>query len=269
MHESLEDWAQWMRATGSSEATVATRTKGIRTLQRHAGLSDPRQIQARHVVAWLADQRSSWTRATYWASAHMWFDFLLTTGELEMDPIARVPKPRQPHGVPRPVSERVVRKILDDPPGHRAYAYVVLASYAGLRVHEVAKIRGEDVNWDTGWMFVAGKGGQEAWVPMHPIVATLARGMPDVGFWFPGSHDGHVAADSVSRTIRNAFKSVGSSATPHMCRHLFGSAVLRACGNARVTQRLLRHQSLASTEIYTKVSGEDMEAAVNALPWIG
>lgn len=267
MHESLDDWAQWMRAVGYTEATVTTRTKGIRTLQRHCGLSDPRLIQAPHVISWLADQGSPWSRATYWSSARTWFDHLIATRQRDDDPMELVPKPRQPKGVPRPVSERVVRKVLDAPPGHRAYAYVVMASYAGLRVHEIAKIRGEEIDWDTRWMFVCGKGNQEAWVPMHPIVQTLAQGMPDVGFWFPGTHDGHVSSDSVSRVIRNAFKAVGSSATPHQCRHLFGSAVLRACGNARVAQQLLRHESLASTQIYTKVSGEDMEAAVGMLGW--
>ena len=267
VHSSLEDWAQWMRAVGSTDATVETRTKGIQSLLHHADIADPRQLQAGHVVAWLANQKSAWTRATYWSSAHMWFDFLTVHGVRDDDPMRRVPKPRQPRGVPRPVSERVVRKVLSDPPGHRAYSYTVLATYAGLRVHEIAKIRGEDVNWDTGWFFVLGKGNQEAWVPMHPLVKTLAQGMADVGFWFPGRHHGHVSPDTVSRVIRNAFKAVGSSATPHQCRHLFGSAVLRSCGNARVAQQLLRHESLSSTQIYTKVSGAEMEEAVNGLGW--
>lgn len=268
MHESLEDWAQWMRAVGSTDATVSTRTKGITALQHHAEQPDPRQLQARDVVSWLADQKSAWTRVTYWCSANMWFDYLTVHGIRDDAPMRQVPKPRQPRGVPRPVSERVVRRILDDPPGHRAYAYVTLASYAGLRVHEIAQVQGEEVDWDTRWMFVLGKGGQEAWVPMHPLVQTLARGMPDVGFWFPGLHSGHVAADTVSRVIRNALKAVGSSATAHQMRHLFGSAVLRSCGNVRVAQQLLRHESLQSTQIYTKVSDADMEAAVAKLGWV-
>lgn len=267
MHASLEEWGQWMHAIGSSEATVRTRTNGVRTLQRHAGLLDPRDVNGPHIIAWLAHCHNASTRHTYWMSVHMWFSYLQATGQRDDDPTARVPKPKQPKGVPRPVSERVVRKVLSNPPGHRSYAYIVLASFAGLRVHEVAKIRGEDIDWGTGWMFVCGKGGQEAMIPMHPRVRELARGMPDVGYWFPGSHDGHVAADTVSRVIRNAFVAVGSTATAHMCRHLAGTALLRECHDVRLVQRFLRHQSLNSTQIYTRVSDDALADAVNSLGW--
>lgn len=266
MHPSLDEWADWMRALGSSEATIRTRTSGIRTLCQHAHLDDPRRVTTRQLVSWLAAANTGWTRRTYWLSVHAWCAWLVLVGERPDDPSAPIPRPRQPHGVPRPVPEVVVRAVLSNPPGRRAYAYIVLASYAGLRVHEIAKVRGEDVDGD--WLFVQGKGGQGAAVPMHPLVMSLARQMPSVSYWFPGSHGGHVAADSVSRVVRNAFKSVGSEATAHRCRHLFGTGVLRASRDIRVTQVLLRHQSLGSTQIYTEVTDADLVAAVHALSWV-
>lgn len=198
----------------------------------------------------------------------MWCIYLVATGQRADDPMAGVRRPRQPRGVPRPVSERVVRKVLSDPPGHRSFAYIALASYAGLRVSEIAAVRGDDVAWDTGWLYVCGKGGRQAWVPMHRKVAELARGMPDVGFWFPGTHNGHVAGDSVGRVVRNAFRAVGSSATAHQCRHLAGTALLRECHDVRLVQRFLRHESLASTAIYTEVSDAALADAVNKLGWV-
>lgn len=268
MHDSLLEWGQWLRASGASEATVTTRLNGVRTLQHHAGLSDPREVSTGDVVGWLAGQRSAWTRATYHASAQAWGQWLVAMGYASVNPAGRVPRPRRPRGVPHPVAERTVRMLLADPPGVRAYAYVVLASFAGLRCVEIARVRGEDVNPDTRWLFVDGKGGQQAWVPMHPVVQRLASGMPPVGPWFPGRKGGHVAPDTVSRVVRNAFRSVGSSASAHDCRHLFGSAVLAASGNTRVAQRLLRHESLSSTQIYTAVGDTELVAAVNSLAWV-
>lgn len=268
MHASLVDWANWLRAYDCSEATIRTRTGNVRTLQNHARLPDPRHVTTGQVVDWLADCRNGSTRHTYWMSAHMWCEYLVATEQRSDNPMHSVHKPRQPRGLPRPVSQRVVRKVLTNPPGHRSYAYVTLACFAGLRVHEIAKIRGEDIDWDIGWMYVLGKGGQEAAVPMHERVLELAKGMPDVGQWFPGTHAGHVAPDTVSRVMRNAFRAVGSAAKPHQCRHYFGSEVLRASGNARVAQELLRHRSLATTQRYTEVTRSDMVDAIRGLGWV-
>lgn len=267
MHASVEEWAAYMRAAGSSEDTVRTRTSGVETLRRYSGLADPREVATRHIIAWLGACESSWSRRTYFVTVRRWCDFLLATGQREDDPCEGVPRPRQPRGIPRPVSERVVRKVLLDPPGHRAYAYVALASFAGLRVSEIARVRGEDVAGS--WLFVCGKGQQQAWIPLHPVLQTLAKGMPEVGFWFPGVHDGHVAPATVSQVIRAAFRGVGSGATAHQCRHLLGSSVLHATGNTRLAQRALRHESLTSTQIYTEVTNAELEAAIAHLPWAG
>jgi len=52
----------------------------------------------------------------------------------------------------------------------------------------------------------------------------------------------------------------------HRFRHKCGTDAQRATGNIRVTQKLLRHASVRSTEGYTFVSDADLHAAVAALP---
>lgn len=267
MHPSLDEWGDWMRAAGMTEATVLTRTKGIRTLCAHVKLDDPREITSRHLIAWLGACRSPWTRQTYWFTARQWCAWLVATGVRDDDPTVRLPRPRQPRSLPRPVSDVVIGKLLRDPPGRRAYAYVVLAVFAGLRVHEIAKVAGEDVDAVGGWLYVLGKGGSNAVVPMHPAVADLARGMPEVGYWFYGVRDGHVCADSVSRVIANALRSVGSRAQPHQLRHSFATAIQRSTHDLRVTQELMRHELPSSTAIYTQVTNADKVAAIESLPW--
>lgn len=255
-----------MRAGGLSERTVQTRTSQIRTLCRAVGEDDPAAITTGQLIDWLSVCVSPWTRRTYWSSARAWCDWLIRMGLREDDPSALLPAPKMPRGTPRPVAWAVIEKMLAEPASVRSYSYVALAAYTGLRVHEIAKFRGEDVDVEVGWLFVDGKGARRAALPLHPVIARLAIGMDPVGYWFPGACGGHVRPQAVSRTIRAALERVGSHASAHALRHAFGSQVLRNSHDIRVTQLLLRHQSLSSTQVYTEVSDADMVAAVNALP---
>ncbi len=48
----------------------------------------------------------------------------------------------------------------------------------------------------------------------------------------------------------------------HALRHYFGTTLYKATKDIRVTQTAMRHQSVSSTMIYTRVSNADVEAAV-------
>jgi integrase/recombinase XerD len=278
-----------MRAAGRSPRTIKTRIGGMETLCRHAGVTAVTAVTAEHVTAWLGDCDKPWTRATYWVTVKCWVSWALAEGIICADPTARVAKPRTPKCVPRPVSDAVIRALLNGeskvPPAlaaggtapngrsrrgnettiQRTRAFVALAALAGLRVHEIAKVRGEDVD-PAGWLYVDGKGGTRAAIPLHPELATIAATMPPVDWWFP--HNGsHVSGEGVSTCIRRALRAVGSTATAHQLRHSFGTAVLRSSHDLRVTQELLRHSSPASTAIYTQVADLDKVDAIRALGW--
>lgn len=172
-------------------------------------------------------------------------------------------------GVPRPVTSAQVEAILGacaDTRARQTRAYVILAAYAGLRVHEIAQIRGEDVR--DGELLVDGKGGSRSSVPMHPAVAALADVMPRRGWWFPTDGiEGHVHRCSVSSAIARAMRRADVPGTPHALRHHYGTQVLISSGgNLRVTQRALRHASPATTAIYTAIADDSLRMAIAAIP---
>jgi len=73
-----------------------------------------------------------------------------------------LPAPREPAREPRPIATAELRKLLAVRMHKRPRVMVLLAAFAGLRVHEIAKFRGEDVNLDCGVLSVQGKGGATA-----------------------------------------------------------------------------------------------------------
>jgi integrase/recombinase XerD len=229
------------------------------------------------LTRWLGNpEHAAWTRATYWGHARAWCLFLVETGRRTDDPAAKMRRPRVPRGLPRPLSNEQVATVLAvagrSSPWHpgagtRAHVYILLAAYAGLRVHEIAQLRGEDVD-ELSVRVVDGKGGHDRLIPTHPFIWAAAANLPGRGLWFPSyGKAGHINPNSVSVAIRRALAAAGIEGHAHQLRHTFGTQVLKSSGgNLRVAQELLGHASPASTALYTLVDDSDLRAAVLGLP---
>lgn len=274
LSDVLDAWARYGLAAGHSERTISSRRY---TIQRLAASGvDPLTADREALTRWLSEltdrqgnpaKRSS--KATYRAQIRAFYTWLLDVGRRADDPSAKLPRPRVSQGQPRPLSQEDVERILaacSDPRARQTRAYVVLAAYAGLRVHEIAKFRGEDIEGHD--LRVIGKGGHEATVPLHPRVEALAARMPRRGWWFPSdSPSGHVHRCSVSSAISRAMKRADVGGTPHAARHFYGTQVLRASGgDLRTAQRALRHRSVSSTAIYTQVADDTLRHAIEGIP---
>lgn len=274
--ESLEDvlaaWRLDSATAGHSPRTIDSRGYTVRRLARSL---DPLDADRGQLVAWLASltggegglKRSS--MATYRGQLRAFYQWLADTGRRSDDPSAQLPKPRTQPGTPRPLTPAQVVAVFracDDPRAMTTRAYLTLACFAGLRVHEIAKVRGEDVQGDQ--LHVLGKGGRDAWLPMHPSIKLLATTMPPTGWWFPtASARGHVHRCSVSSAIKRAMTRAEVPGTPHATRHFYGTQVLRSSGgNLRMAQRALRHASPATTAIYTLIADDELAHAIAGIP---
>ena len=269
--ESTPDLLAAFRLHGlASGHSPRTRTAREATILRLAEGSDLLTVTREDLIEWLASlDIAKSSRATYRAHLRVWFGWLAETGRRDDNPAASLPAVRAPRGVPRPISPADVARILaacSDPRARSTAAYVLLAAYEGMRVHEIAKVRGED--FAGGEVRITGKGSVSSTVPLHPHVAALVERMPCAGYWFPSdSPEGHVSRVSVSLAIGRAMKRAGVTGTPHGLRHHFGTQVLRASGgDLRTTQRALRHASPATTAIYTQVADEALVRAIGGIP---
>lgn len=264
---TLTDWQRHGIAAGHAARTIDARAETVRRLARV--VHDPLTATGQDLIDWLATQpvqRSS--RAVYRSQLRAFYGWLVATGRRLDDPSAALPKPRVPRTEPRPLTADEVDRVLAataHPRAHTTRAMVVLACFAGLRVHEIAQVRGDDIRG--GGLRVRGKGGALATVPLHPLVRALADVMPRAGWWFPGVVDGHVSRTSVGAAITRAMRRAGVAGTPHACRHFYGTQVLRAAGgNLRIAQRALRHADIRSTAIYTLVSDDELHQAIAGIP---
>jgi integrase/recombinase XerD len=262
-----DDWSCWMRAEGMAERTISERTRIVACAGRYAGM-DPSMLSTRQLVAYLANQPSAATRQTYYGALRAWHRWLAETGQRPDDPTLGVRRPRAPRRRPKPVATTHLEKLLASGIRGRTRAAVLLCAMQGLRVHEAAKMRGEDIDLEADTLRVVGKGGVDETIPLHPDVAAVASDFPRAGFWFPSyAHpDRPVRRESLSAVISRAMKRAGVPGTAHSLRHWHATELVRSGVNVRVVQTLMRHSSLATTALYVQVDQDQQRAALALLP---
>ncbi|MBL5974782.1 MAG: hypothetical protein D3X82_13735 [Candidatus Leucobacter sulfamidivorax] len=266
----LDEWQRWQVAQGLSQRTIKERRIVIlhlSELSKTAAL----EVTPDNIIDYLGRAHlSQSSKASYHATIRAFYKWAVLTGRIDTDPSASTPRPRRPKGAPRPVRTAHVSALLAVANRRRTRAMIILAAYAGLRVHEVAKFRGEDLDTIGEIITVTGKGGKTAMIPAHPAILELARTMPRRGYWFPAygkqTNAPCITSTQVSRVIGNAMRRAGFDGKAHQLRHWYASTLLDEGVDVRVVKEMMRHESLASTEIYTRVSMKKMFDGIEHLP---
>lgn len=258
----LDEYVEWMQSWNASANTVKVRRRVMRARLREWGGAagfTPANIQH-----WLGSpDLSPWSRATYHAHVKEFCGWLYSTDRLAENPIVGFKAPRSPAHRPRPLSEAEVEVVLTHARG-RVRDWIMLALHAGLRAHEIAKIRGEDITAEGIW--VEGKGGKQESIPPHSCITEMAQRYPARGYWFPGRKNPHIAPETVTTKVGALLYALGIEGSVHRFRHVYGTRLLRAGVNIRVVQQLMRHSSLETTAAYTAVSDDEKRAAIDRLP---
>ena len=217
----LTDFALWLRSRGCGERTIRDRLEHVQDFARHHP-SFP-NVNPMHISAWIGREGfAPYSRATYFGHLRSYFTFALENDLIERDPMARMRRPKVPQGTPRPLTAEQVDLLLSRANqslrNRNLRTRLILSLYAGLRAHEIAKLRGEDVDQDN--IFVMGKGGRTDQIPTHPLIWAEAQKRPKVGWWFPSNTAlGHVSATTVSTATSRFFDACGIEGSIHRCRH--------------------------------------------------
>ncbi|WP_179278118.1 tyrosine-type recombinase/integrase [Rhodococcus sp. 14-2470-1a] len=262
-----------MQARSLRPVTIDERLRVLRSLETYCG-TPPDEASAAQIAEWLAAGTwSASTRATYHGYLKAWFDWLQAQDLRDDNPLLKIPAPRTPRRRPRPIDDQHMNRLLATRMHTKTRAMILLAALAGLRVHEIAKVKGEDVDLIAGVLHVIGKGGVVDELPLHPLLAEVAREMPRRGYWFPANARAAVPgtcvrSKSVSDIIAGVMRRAEVPGTPHSLRHWFGTTLVDSGVDLRTAQELLRHASLATTQIYTQVSSKRRVEGINRLdPW--
>lgn len=259
--EVLEAYATYLRSWQAGQATINARLVLARSRLKAWGLSG---FTVANIEQFLAEdakgnERKRWTVATYHNHLTDFCAFLAAGSLIAENPMLSVKKVKRPVKRPRPLTEAEVARVLACVEGD-VRDWIMIALLTGLRAFEIAKLRGEDFT-DEG-LYVLGKGGVEATLPIHPELAEMQARFPARGYWFPGPDEGHVRSRQISLKVGRLFEALGIDGSIHRLRHVYGTRLLRKGANIRVAQRLMRHSSLETTAGYLAVVTDEEREAI-------
>lgn len=259
----IERYQRYMRRCHRSAKTIDVRTTIARAVLRQHGLGG---LTPDALADFLSrdELKSGWSKTTYYGHLRDLCEFLVVGGYLDENPMDEVERPPTVKSLPRPLSEGDIARVFAATDSDDMRDWMTLALYAGMRVHEIAKLRGMDVNVDG--IRIVGKGRVEAVLPCHSQVMAIAERRNEPGYWWPGSDEGHIRSQQISLRVGRLFRSLGLSGSCHRLRHSYGTRLLRQGVNIRRVQTLMRHANLETTAIYTAVDENELRSAIDLLP---
>lgn len=267
----------WMRAQAYAPTTIALYTHLVRRLDLYArtwGSSAP-QASPQLISEWLAQFRPPAQRQAHSAL----LAFYRQRGR-KPSPLAEITKNPEPHRLPRPIPAQDYAAYL-----HMARrmggvhaAFGLLVGHTGCRFAEAHHARWEHLELSSGSWYIYGKGSKrrgpkQRVVPLREDLAAelmlWRRACASREWVFPSplSPDRPCSESWLRARHAEILARAGlPHYTPHRLRHSAASTALEATMDLRAVGDLLGHASVATTQLYTRVSANRMRAVVDALP---
>ena len=206
------------------------------------------------------------------------------------DPAAPVTPPKNVKRLPKAVSVEDIQRLLAVPDretatGLRNRAILEFLYATGARVSEMLNADIDDVHFEgtltdedgnqitlPGYVRLFGKGNKERLVPIgsyaqKAIQDYLVRARPSLvahgkgtAALFVNGRGGRLGRQGAWLILKEAAEAAGlnSDFSPHSMRHSFATHLLQGGADIRVVQELLGHASIATTQVYTKVTPEGL-----------
>lgn len=157
--------------------------------------------------------------------------------------------------------------------GIRNRMMLYLLYVTGMRITELITLKVSNIQFDTGFICVHGKGGKDRLVPIpqdmlgqvnqyldkiHPRLLGKNREYKSADYLFPVFYGGkikHISRQAFWIILKKMTCQSGiqKPLSPHKLRHSLATHLLRKGANLRSLQLLLGHENLSTVQIYTHI----------------
>ena len=210
------------------------------------------------------------------SSLRSFFDFLRREGKIMENPVQSLKGPKCRKKLPTFVKEDEMDALLDDVDFGTGYSacrdrmIIRLFYETGIRLSELVSMDVASVDMNASVIKVLGKRNRQRIIPFAAGLKSALEGYMQVREQF-ATHDGQalflsdkgvrVNPGTVYRMVNTRLALVTSvkKKSPHVLRHSFATAMLNNNAEIGAVKELLGHRQLATTEIYTHLSFEDLK----------
>ena len=203
-----------------------------------------------------------------------WFNYLQKREYIEKNPVKKVDAPKVEQKVARTFTAKEIKQMLsifDKNTFHGIRDFTILSVFfgTGLRKQEVCNLNIVDVNFDTTFIKVHGKGNKERLVPMGFGIVKIIR---DYMKWrkyietdenalfttVEGKRIGLWTMQSIFRRIKKKSGLTGERISCATSRHTFAKDYLLNGGDIFSLQKILGHSNIATTKKYLNLNENEV-----------
>lgn len=284
--DSFLDYLRYER--NYSDDTVKAYGEDIRQFQEFGGedvgLQSPSEVVVDVVREWMIHLMNLGYATTSvnrkLSSLRSYYKYLLRKGEVKVDPLRKITGPKNKKNLPVFVKESEMNRLLDDEDfgegfeGCRDHLVIAMFYATGMRLSELIGLDDGAVDFAASVIKVTGKRnkqrlipfGEELRVEMEAYVKQRDESVPVRSGAFFVRKTGERLYPNIVRKIvtRNLSKVVTvKKRSPHVLRHTFATSMLNHEAELGAIKELLGHESLATTEIYTHTTFEELKKVYN------
>ncbi|MCX6900179.1 MAG: site-specific tyrosine recombinase XerD [Verrucomicrobia bacterium] len=259
-----------------------------RMLTQFAGYLQGRNVQrwgevtSQHITEYLLYQRKREMALNSilleLAAIRVFFRFLYANRFVPSNVAELIDRPRKFKSLPKSLSMADVDKLLqlptgDDPRAVRDQAILEVMYASGLRASELATLKLENINFESGFLRVIGKGNKERIVPigrqaLERLKLYLDRMRPKLvrphtpSALFLSNRGRQLSRVTLWKMVSGCAKRAGVAkhVSPHMLRHSFATHLLENGADLRVIQEMLGHADISTTQVYTHVDSQRLKS---------
>jgi len=199
-----------------------------------------------------------------------------------IDPTSKIVWPKMPKRLPsfaeeNALSQQKLNALFDDSfQGIRDQTIVELLYQTGIRSSELIGLKHLNISIEKREIKVLGKRNKERLIPVNVLMANQLRNyfnlrhdlndIQDDEFFFLTKKGKKLYPKLVYRIVNDYLSRVSSlnKKSPHVLRHTFATHLLNKGADINAIKELLGHSSLASTQVYTHNSVEQLLKVYNA-----
>lgn len=210
------------------------------------------------------------------SSLRSFYKYLLRHGEVTVDPLSKISGPKNKKKLPVFLKEGEMDKLLDEVDfgegfrGCRDRLIIELFYATGIRLSELIGIDDKDVDLSSSILKVTGKRNKQRLIPfgdelreaMCEYINMRNQQMSKKSEAFFVRENGErLYRRLVYNLVKRNLSKVATlkKKSPHVLRHTFATAMLNNQAQLGAVKELLGHESLATTEIYTHATFEELK----------
>lgn len=285
MADLVESFLEMMVAEkGAAQNTIEAYRRDVEQFLEFATVKDLSKITKNDIAEFVQEMNQQRfapkTVARKLSAVREFFKFLFSEKEIKENPAGNILTPKQEKPLPKFLTEKEIHALIEtarkeDDIVHLRMAFMIELMYVcGLRVSELVCLPENSINFDKKQIMVKGKGSKERIVPVADAALKSAEQYFDYreqflkagrkSIWmFPSKSSslGHLTRDAFFKQIKVISVKAGifpSKVSPHVLRHSFATHLINNDVDLRSVQKMLGHEDIATTEIYTHIISEKL-----------